>query len=99
MNSTHSNATQKQYLIIFGWLGVLTLLEIGAVMFKLPHTALVIFILGTAASKAILIALYFMHLKFESRLTWLLPGIPVVLGLIFIFALFPDMVYQLTWKL
>ncbi len=93
-----NHATPKTYFIIFGWLGFLTLLEIGAVMLNLERSALVIFIIGTALGKATLIALYFMHLKFESRLTWLLPIIPVLLGVIFVLGLFPDLVFHLTWK-
>jgi len=93
-----NHATPKTYIIIFGWLGLLTLLEIGAVMLNLERLALVIFIISTALGKATLIALYFMHLKFENRLTWLLPIVPVLLGIIFVLGLFPDLVYHLTWK-
>jgi hypothetical protein len=47
----------------------------------------------------LLIALYFMHLKFDRRVVWLLPGIPVVLGIVFVLALFPDIVFHLTARM
>lgn len=89
----------KSYLFIFAWLGVITLLEMGAVALGMPRNALVVFILGTAAAKALLIALFFMHLKSENRWIWFIPGVPVALALFFILMLFPDMVYHLTLRL
>lgn len=89
----------RSYIIIFAWLGAVTLLEMGAVAMGMPRKALVIFILGTAAAKALLIALFFMHLKYENKWLWLMPGIPVALAVFFILMLFPDMVYHLTLRL
>lgn len=90
------HGTAKTYFSIFGWLAFLTLLELIGAAMHMPRAALIIFILSTALGKALLIALYFMHLKFDTKWVWFLPGIPVLLGLIFIFGLFPDMVYHLT---
>lgn len=94
-----AHATRKTYILVFSWLAFLTLLELGAVAAGLPKLALVVFLIGTAVAKALLIALYFMDLKFQSRLTWLLPALPVLLGLIFIAALFPDIVFHLTFRM
>lgn len=96
--SSHENGI-KQYLIIFGWLAAITVLEIVAVMIHMPRTALIIFVLGTAIAKAVIIAVFFMHLKSENPMIWWVPGVPIVLALFFIFMLFPDMVYHLTLQI
>lgn len=89
----------KHYIIVFAWLAIITLLELGAVMVQMPHHALVLFILGTALAKAVLIALFFMHLKSERKIVWWIPGVPILLALFFVLMLFPDMVYHLTLHL
>jgi caa(3)-type oxidase subunit IV len=99
MKNSSVHPTRKTYVTIFGWLALLTLLELAAVAVGLPKGALIVFLIGTALAKALLIALYFMDLKFEGRLVWLLPGIPVVFAVIFITALFPDIVLHLTFKM
>ncbi|MFQ5504260.1 MAG: cytochrome C oxidase subunit IV family protein [Planctomycetota bacterium] len=43
-----------------------------------------------AVVKASLVALYFMHLKFEIRSTYVLVGVPLALLLLLMFALMPD---------
>ena len=91
--------TAGTYTAIYSWLLALTLLEIGAVMAGVPKGAAVTLLIATALSKALLIALYFMHLKFDRRVVWLLPGIPVVFGIVFVLALFPDIVFHLVLRM
>lgn len=89
---------QKTFLWVFGWLVVFTVAELAAVGFGLPRAILVAALAGTALGKALLIALYFMHLKFESPLVWILPGLPIFFIFFLIGGLFPDMVWHLTWR-
>jgi caa(3)-type oxidase subunit IV len=89
-----TSPTAGTYLAIYGWLLGLTMLEIGVVLAGWPRGAIAIFLGSAALAKALLIALYFMHLKFDRRLIWLLPGIPVAMGLVFVLALFPDIVFH-----
>lgn len=84
---------------IYGWLIALTVLEVGVVLAGWPRTAIAVFLVATALAKALLIALYFMHLKFDRRWVWLLPGIPVAIGIVFVLALFPDIVFHLTLRM
>ncbi len=88
--------TRKTYLMVFGWLALLTILEIGGAASPMPRLAFVFFLVATALSKALLIVLYFMHLKFESRWVWILPAVPVVLAICFVAALFPDIVFHMA---
>jgi cytochrome c oxidase subunit IV len=92
----HTHPTIRTYVTIYGWLVVLTVLEIGVVMLNWPKTAIVLALLGTAVAKAILIALFLMHLKFDRPIIWLLPGIPLILAAVLLLALFPDIVLHAT---
>jgi cytochrome c oxidase subunit 4 len=91
--------TAGTYLAIYGWLLGLTVLEVGVVLAGWPKGAVVSMLVSTAIAKALLIALYFMHLKFDRRVIWWLPGIPVVVGIVFVLALFPDIVFHLTLRM
>jgi len=55
----------RVYGVVWFWLLVITLLELGAVLVHLPHTLLVISLLIMVLMKAGLIIAYFMHLRYE----------------------------------
>jgi len=95
--STHPTALT--YIAIYGWLIGLTLLEIDVVLAGWPRGAIVTILIATALAKALLIALYFMHLKFDRRVIWLLPGIPVAIAIVFVLVLFPDIVFHLALRM
>ena len=88
----------KKYVWVFVWLVVFTALELYAVNLGLPRHTMVAALLATAAGKAILIALYFMHLKSEGLLVWLLPLIPLFFAVFLVCGLFPDIAWHLTWR-
>src|SRR5919202_1574038 len=56
------------YVAVFLVLGVLTAIEIAASQFLIHSPAKVPMLLLLAAAKAALVALYFMHLRFDSRI-------------------------------
>ena len=56
----------KQYWLIWGVLLVLTVVMLAIDQAPLPRALFVIVIVGAMLIKALLIAAYFMHLKFES---------------------------------
>lgn len=86
---------KRSALIVYGWLVVLTLLEVAVIWSGMPkHVGLVVMGL-TTFSKVMMIGLYFMHVMHDRPIAWLLPTAPVVLGIIFVLALFPDLVYRL----
>lgn len=86
----------KKYFAVFGWLAALTVLEILSAASPISRIALILVLVATALSKALLIVLYFMHLRFESPLVWILPAVPVALAIFFVLMLFPDVVYHLA---
>ena len=90
--SEHAHHSPKQYLMVFLWLSILTVLEIAVVYLGLPKTALAWFLVITALIKAALVAMFFMHLKFEGRLIYFIVALPFIIAVIFVLGLFPDIV-------
>lgn len=63
--ATKSHDTPK-YLMVWLYLLILTVAEVGvAFVSHLPETWLILILLGLAVWKAALVAMYYMHLKFE----------------------------------
>ena len=93
--SSHSHAAEgkhshaKFYSIIFGVLVVLTIVTVAASRVDFGIMNLVI-AMGIASVKAGLVALFFMHLKYENPLTWLYAAFPLVLLGILIGSLYLD---------
>ena len=58
---------QPRYMAVFGGLAVLTAIEVAVAFMGFERRVTVILLLGFAIWKAILVALYFMHLKWEAR--------------------------------
>jgi cytochrome c oxidase subunit 4 len=65
------------YVLIWVYLAVLTAIEVGvAFMSHLPKLTLMLVLIFLAVWKALLVAMYFMHLKFERwrlRTVFLIP--------------------------
>ena len=82
---TTDGHTIPNYMAIFWWLLGLTIAEIGwAVM---PHHSELVLaggIVALAIVKAVLVALYFMHLKFERRTMGILFASTLILGVILV---------------
>ncbi len=66
--STTPRARHPNYVGVFLLLGVITLVEIAAAQFLVRSAAKVPMLLFLAGVKAALVALYYMHLKFDSRI-------------------------------
>ena len=56
----------RRYVIVAIYLAVATALEVGLYYLKLPHPLLVTLLLVLAVLKFTLVALWFMHLRFDS---------------------------------
>src|SRR4029079_16110320 len=53
------------YILIWGFLAVLTGLELTVAFLPWPKTMIVLILIGMALWKAALVGLYYMHLRFE----------------------------------
>jgi heme/copper-type cytochrome/quinol oxidase subunit 4 len=67
---------EPNYVIVLVWLAVLTVAEIVVVLMDPPALTKGILLVGMALSKVSLVALYFMHLKFERTSTLMFMMMP-----------------------
>ncbi len=86
----HAHA-QPNYIAIFWWLLALTILEVGVIFLPIAKLLIGILLVGMALSKAALVALYFMHLRFEKRTLGVIVLTPLALCLFLVFMLLPDL--------
>ena len=82
--------THPNYMGIFWVLLVLTVVEVGLTFLGLPKKLLGSLLVILAVWKAALVAMYFMHLKFEPKTLAMIAIVPFVLCLFMILMLLPD---------
>lgn len=58
---------KPRYMLVFGGLAVLTAIEVTVAFMGFERQVTVALLIGLAIWKALLVALYFMHLKWETR--------------------------------
>jgi cytochrome c oxidase subunit IV len=81
------------YVKIFFALVVLTVVTVAIAFKRFDSEAVnVLLALLVASVKASLVAMYFMHLKFEGKLIYFIAIVPLVLCVILVCALIPDVV-------
>jgi cytochrome c oxidase subunit 4 len=85
---------EPNYIAVFVWLAVLTAVEVGVVYLPLTKFAQAAILVVLAFTKAALVALYFMHLKFERRIMLLVAVTPVILCVGLMFMLIPERVIR-----
>ena len=74
------------YIAIWMMLAILTVVEVAIVYFRLPRHLTVISLVFLALWKALLVALYFMHLRFEPKRLLYIVLAPLPLAVIMVFA-------------
>lgn len=74
-----------RYLMVWLWLALLTAAEVAVVGFTaLPKSWVVVALLIMAVWKALLVALYFMHLRFEPLRVAVLAASPLPLAVLLV---------------
>ena len=92
-----AHVDRKQIWVIFVWLAVLTILEVGVVYLKGTigtfgvGTALV----GMALVKATLVGLFYMHLRHETSVLRFTVALPLAMPLIYALVL----IVEAAWRL
>ena len=86
-STTHPH---PNYMGIFWVLLVLTVIEVALTFLGLPKLLLGSLLVILAVWKAALVAMYFMHLKFERRTLAMIAVVPFILCLFLILMLLPD---------
>lgn len=72
--NTEPSVSLKNYGLVFAALLVLTALTTGVAFVDLGGNFNSVVAFAIAATKAVLVALYFMHLRHGSRLSWIFAG-------------------------
>ena len=85
--------SNKFYAGIFMWLIVFTVVTVALSLVKLGAWYNIGLGLVIASVKATIVALFFMHLKYETKMIFTIVIIPLILLVILMFALMPDVVY------
>ena len=81
----HEAHKRPNYMAIFWILFALTVVEVGfSVLLHLPKLAMMAGLVGFALIKALLVALFFMHLKFERKSLGIIVGSTLILGMILV---------------
>ena len=86
----HDTHPEPNYLGIIIILTILTAVEVGIVYMPIPKFLTGLMLVILAFSKAAMVALYFMHLKFETRTLGLIAATPILLCVFLMFMLLPD---------
>ena len=86
-STTHAH---PNYLRIFWILLVLTIVEVGITFLHLPKMLLASLLIILAVWKAALVAMHFMHLKFEKTTLAVVAITPFILCVFLILMLLPD---------
>ena len=87
----------KEYLVIFAVLTALTILEV--VLAQIPGISkklLALALVGLAVTKAGIVALYYMHLKSETRVLKLTVALPLAAPTIYALVLMTEAAWRLT---
>jgi cytochrome c oxidase subunit IV len=78
------------YMAIFWYLAILTVVEIAVIYMPLAKFTIGVLLCALALSKAALVAMYFMHLKFETRTLGMVAITPLLIATLLVFVLLPD---------
>jgi cytochrome c oxidase subunit 4 len=78
------------YMAIFWYLAVLTVVEIAVIFLPIGKLTIGVLLCALAVTKAALVAMYFMHLRFETRTLGLIALTPLAIATLLVFVILPD---------
>ena len=78
------------YMAIFWYLAILTVVEIAVIYMPLAKFTIGVLPCAMALTKAALVAMYFMHLKFETKILGWIAVTPLAIATLLVFVLLPD---------
>ena len=89
---------EPNYIAIFIYLAVLTGVELVVYAVGLPQVAKVGLLIALAFAKAVLVAMYFMHLAIERKALAIIAITPIILVTFLCFMLLPDLTTRMWTK-
>jgi caa(3)-type oxidase subunit IV len=78
------------YVVIWYWLVGLALVSVFSSALPIPHELVLVLIFTAAFVKVVLVALYYMHLRFERLLIYFLVFVPLVSFIVLVVVLLAD---------
>lgn len=78
------------YIAVWGGLAALTVIEVAVAYLRIERHLLVLTLLLLAVWKVLLVALYFMHLRFEPKRLALIALTPLPLGVLLVVAVLQE---------
>jgi cytochrome c oxidase subunit IV len=78
------------YMAIFWMLAILTVVELIVIFLPFGKFTNGVLLCALALGKAALVAMYFMHLKFEARTLGLIAVTPLAIATLLVFVILPD---------
>ncbi len=97
MTSNTSDHAEPNYWLVWLALAVLTVVELLVARVQGARTFVIVSLCVLALAKAALVAMYFMHLKFEKYALMLIVISPLVLSAILYVGLVPDATTHIHW--
>ena len=74
--------TPRTYVIVFGWLTLFTALEVLVAAIGLDESIRVPLLIVIAIIKALLVVLFYMHLRYDSKWYWIILIVPIAFVLL-----------------
>ncbi len=93
VEGTHTHE-HPNYVLIWYWLLGLALVSVLLSALPIPQAVTLFLIFAAACVKAVLVALYYMHLRFESVLIIALLLVPILLFIALLLVVFFDITLQ-----
>jgi caa(3)-type oxidase subunit IV len=76
------------------WLAILTFLEVGIAYIEISRSGQVVLLLAFAATKMMLVAMIYMHLRHETKVLKRILFVPIPAGILFTVALMYDLPFR-----
>ena len=76
------------------WLAILTILEVGIAYIEISRSGQVVLLLAFAATKMMLVALIYMHLRHETKVLKRILFVPIPAGILYTVALMYDLPFR-----
>lgn len=87
------HVAHPNYWLVWALLAVLTLVELGVAFLPWARSVIVLTLVALAVWKALLVALYFMHLRFEKNRMRIFALAPLPLTVIIVIAVLTEFVW------
>jgi len=85
---------KKVYIRNAIWLAILTVMELGVIQLPIAKTGQVVILLALAVTKIMLVALIYMHLRYETKVLRRILVLPIPVAILFTVALMYDLPFR-----